>query len=278
MKIYISADLEGISGVVHPEQTILGKRDYSHGRKMMIKEVNAAVEGALAGGAEVVLVGDAHGHQFSILPEELHPKALLVTGNQKPISSMLEGLDESFGGVFFIGYHARSGIRKGVLNHTYFPKEVQTVRLNGIDVGELGVNAALAGYYNAPVRLVTGDQAAVDEALELFGGVLTISTKEGLGRYSAICRHPQIVRHEIRQAAQKAVSKQYEGVIYRLDRPVHLEIHFSDSAMADAAALMPDVERLGDRGIAYSDPDYLKVYKLFRASLLLANTAYNIDY
>jgi len=278
MKVYISADIEGISGIVHPEQTLMGGKDYQQGRGLMIKEVNAAIEGALAGKADEIVVCDAHANQFSLLPEELHPKALLVSGNNKPFSSMLEGIDETFACVFFIGYHARAGVRDGVLNHTYFAKEVQAVTLNGIAVGEIGINAALAGACNVPVRLVTGDQAAVKEAEALLGNPVTVSVKKGCGRYSAVCRHPEIVRNEIRQAAQEALVHSNATAPYALQKPVRMELEFSDSAMADAAALMPHVERPGDRRIGYVDQDFKNVYKFFRAALFLAHAVCRMDY
>lgn len=278
MKIYISADIEGISGIVHPEQTLLGGKEYQRGRMLMVKEVNAAVEGALDGKADEIVVCDAHANQFSILPEELHPAALLVSGNNKPFSSMLEGIDESYDGVYFIGYHARAGVRSGVLNHTYFAKEVQTVALNGVEVGEIGINAALAGAYNVPVRLVTGDQAAVEEATALLGDIITVSAKVGCGRYSAVCRHPEVVRNQIRKSAREALTHSTEYAPYLLEKPVRLTLEFTDSAMADAAALMPHVERLGGRRIGYVDPDFKNVYKLFRAAVFLASTAYRTDY
>jgi D-amino peptidase len=278
MKVYISADIQGISGIVHPEQTLMGGKDYQQGRNLMIKEVNAAIEGALAGKEDEIVVRDAHANQFSILPEEIHPKALLVSGSNKPFSSMLEGIDETFACVFFIGYHARAGVRNGVLNHTYFAKEVQMVTLNGIEVGEIGINAALAGAYNVPVRLVTGDQAAVEEAEALLGNILTVSVKKGCGRYSAICRHPETVRDEIRKAAQQALASSNGNAPCLLEKPVRMELEFSDSAMADSAALMPHVERLDDRKIGYVDQDFRNVYKLFRAAVFLASTVCRTDY
>lgn len=278
MKIYISADIEGVSGIVHPEQTMLDGKEYNHARNLMIKEVNAAIEGALAGGATRIVVGDSHSHQFNLLPEDMHPEALLVSGNQKPVSSMLEGLDESYDGLFLIGYHARAGISDGVLNHTYFPKEVRNARLNGTEVGELGINAALAGYYGVPVCLVTGDKAACEEAVSLLGDVKTVAVKESAGKYSALCLHPQTARRQIQEAAEKAVKNISSFKPFKPDNPATIEIDMGDSAMADAASLIPIVERIGDREIRFSGDNILDMHKLFRACLLLASTARNITY
>jgi len=278
MKIYISADIEGVTGVVRPEQTLLGGKDYSVARNLMVKEVNAAIEGAIEGGATEIVVCDAHSHQFNLLPELLHRKALLVSGNFKPVSSMLEGLDSSFTGVFLIGYHARAGVRSGVLNHTYYAKEIQNIKVNGIKVGELGINAALAGYYRVPICLVTGDEAVTEEAQALLNNVEAVAVKKSTGKYSAICLHPEVARNKIKTAAKKAVAEIQNKPVYNLSREINFEIGFSDTAMADMAELIPNVERIGDREIKIQSTDYLQVYKLFRACLYLAAAVHSIDY
>lgn len=278
MKIFISADIEGVSGIVRPEQTMLEGKDYTYARNLMIEEVNAAVEGAIEGGAKQVVVCDSHSHQFNLLPDRLHKKALLVTGNCKPVSSMLEGLDRSFNSIFFIGYHARVGSSKAVLSHTYFSKEVQNVRINGMEAGELGINAALAGYYGIPAGLVTGDNAVCEEAKAILDKVETVPVKESVGRYSAICVHPEVARERIRLASQKAVSNLNQKALYSLPKEIVFEIDFTDPAMADIVELIPDIERSGNRQIKIVGSDYLRIYKLFRACLYLASTVYNKYY
>ena len=278
MKIYISADIEGICGVVNQEQTTLDGKDYAYARNLMVKEVNAAIEGAIEGGAKEIVVCDAHSHQFNMLPDLLHKSAFLVTGSPKPHSSMLERLDSSFDGVFFVGYHSRAGTQNGVFNHTYFAKEVQEVRLNGTVLGEIGINAALAGYYRVPVCLVTGDKVTIEEAESLLRNVKTAVVKEGIGRYAAMCVHPEIAREKIRASAKKAVIEIDSECFYRVSPPVTLEIEFSSSAMADMVQLIPRVTRMGDREINYIGDDFFEVYKLFRASLLLAHSAMDKSY
>lgn len=273
MKIYISADIEGICGVVHQEQSMFSGKDYTYARNLMTKEVNAAIEGAIEGGAEEIFVCDSHSHQFNLLPEFLHKKAMLITGNQKPHSSMLQSIDSSFNGVLFIGYHTRAGVKNGVLNHTSYAKEVQNVRFNGKLLGELGINAALAGYYNVPVCLVTGDNSTTEEARSILGNVETVAVKEGVGRYSAICVHPEIAREKIKKAAKKAVTKKDKKNLYNIPAPVTLEMDFPSSAMADMVELIPDIIRIGDREIKFITDDFLVAYKLFRAALLLANSS-----
>jgi D-amino peptidase len=273
MKIYISADIEGICGVVNQEQSMFDGKDYAYARNLMVKEVNAAIEGAIQGGAKEIVVCDSHSHQFNIPPDLLHKSALLVTGSLKPHSSMLERLDSSFDGVFFVGYHSRAGTQYGVLNHTYYAKEVQNVRFNGELLGEIGINAALAGYYKVPVCLVTGDKSTIDEAESLLTNVETVAVKEGVGRYAAACVHPETAREAIRTSAEKAIRKIDKECFYKVSSPVALEMDFSSSAMADMVELIPGVTRIGDREVQYTGDDFLEVYKLFRASLLLAHAA-----
>ncbi len=166
MRIYISVDMEGIAGVVHEDQTNpIDPRcagEYNRFRALMTAEANAAIEGALAGGATAVLVNDSHWLMRNLLAEQLHPSAQLVSGGPKTWS-MMEGIESGHDGAFFIGYHARAGTQNAILDHTYTDR-ILDVRVNGTSLGELGLNALLAGTYNVPVALVSGDQALASEA------------------------------------------------------------------------------------------------------------------
>ncbi len=205
MKVYISADMEGTSGIVHSDQTDPAHPEYQRCRQWMLGEVNAAVEGALKGGAKEVLVNDSHWNMRNLLIDELHPEAVLLSGAPKPYS-MMAGIDQGFDAVFFTGYHARAGSSFANIDHTYNgPDTVQGVWLNGIEVGEYGINAALAGYYGVPVALMTGDQTACAQAKELLGADLeTVVVKEATGRVSAKNLHPTKVHALIRDAAARA--------------------------------------------------------------------------
>ncbi len=268
MKVYISCDMEGISGVVNPNQAGENREEYNRFRKLMTLEVNAAVEGAVEGGATEVLVNDAHGSMDNLLVEEIHPKARLVSGYPKPLE-MMEGIDGGFDIAFFIGYHSRAGTHAGIMDHTYMGRIVYNVYLNGQLVGELGLNAALAGRFGVPVGLVTGDDKVVEEARQLLGEIQTVIVKEAVGRYSARCLPPAEARERIRKAAAAALKQ--GGKLFRPDGPFALRVEFINSAYADMAELIPGVQRINGRTLEFTHHDYLTVYKAFRAMVGLAS-------
>lgn len=267
MKVYISCDMEGISGVVAGKQTDNREEEYKRAQKLMTGEVNAAIEGALAGGASEVLVNDSHGSMRNILIEELNPAAQLISGSPKPLS-MMQGIDESFDAAFFIGYHAQAGTAYSTLDHTY-SGIVYQVSLNGRPVGETGLNAALAGHFGVPVVLVTGDKLLVKEATALLGTVEGVAVKESCSRYAARCLVPDAVRDRIRQAAQSALAKTGRKP-FIVEPPITLAVDFTSSAHLDMAELIPGSRRSGGRHIEYTHDDLLTVYKVWRAMLTLA--------
>ncbi|MFQ5813984.1 MAG: M55 family metallopeptidase [Anaerolineae bacterium] len=265
MKVYISCDMEGISGVVAGKQTDNGE-EYKRAQKLMTGEVNAAIEGARAGGATEVLINDSHGSMRNILIEELNPSAQLISGSPKPLS-MMQGIDESFDAAFFIGYHAQAGTAYSVLDHTY-SGIVYQVSLNGRLVGETGLNAALAGYFGVPVVLVTGDKLLVEEATTLLGTVAGVAVKESYGRYAARCLVPETARELIRQAAQSALSRESKPFV--VEPPITLTVDFTSSAHLDMAELIPGANRVSGRRIEFAHDDLLTVFKVWRAMLKLA--------
>ena len=208
MRIYISVDMEGIAGVVHEDQTNpIDPRcagEYNRFRAQMTEEANAAIEGALTGGATAVLVNDSHWLMRNLLAEQLHPSAQLVSGGPKTWS-MMEGVESGHDAAFFVGYHARAGTRNAILDHTYTDR-ILDVRVNGTSLGELGLNALLAGTYKVPVALVSGDQALASEAGQLLGpAVKTVIVKEALSRNAARSLSPLEACNRIRTAAEQAV-------------------------------------------------------------------------
>jgi len=267
MKVYISCDMEGISGIVASKQTQMDGEEYKRAQKLMTGEVNAAIEGALAGGATQVVVNDSHGSMRNILIEELNPRAQLISGSPKPLS-MMQGIDEGFDVAFFIGYHAQAGTAYSTLDHTY-TGTVYQVSLNGQPVGETGLNAALAGYFGVPVVLVTGDKLLVEEAQALLGPVEGVAVKESCGRYAAKCLAPEEAHKLIRQAAERALSKR-GAKPFVVEPPITLAIDFTSSAHLDMAELIPGSRRTGGRHIEYTHDDLLTVYKVWRAMLTLA--------
>ena len=267
MKVLISVDMEGVSGVVTGNHVTSTHKEYERFRKLMTAEANAAIEGALAGGATQVVVNDSHGGMANILIEELNPAAELVSGSPKPFG-MMQGIGPDVEAVFFIGYHAASGTGAAVLEHTWSSRVIFEVHLNGQVMGETGLNAALAGAYGAPVVLVTGDRAVTEEARALLGGIETVAVKDGITRSAARCLHPRVAHERIRQAAERA--SKLSASPFVLPSPVTLRVVFQRAIHADMAALVPGSERVDGRTVEWAGESMPTVYKVFRAMATLA--------
>jgi D-amino peptidase len=269
MKVFISADMEGISGVVDATQTRMEEKEYERARKLMTGEVNAAIEGALAAGATEILVNDSHGSMRNILIEELNPLAELITGSPKPLS-MMQGIGPGYDACFFIGYHAQAGASPSILDHTYYGRVVYQATINGHVLGETGVNAALAGYFGVPVALVTGDRVLCQEARAIMGDIETVIVKEAYGRLAAKCLPPERARALIREASQRALSRNCAPFV--IAPPYTLVLEVLNTALADMAELLPGARRTGPRRLEYVADDYLTLYKAFRTMIVLAGT------
>lgn len=270
MRIYISVDMEGITGVAVVKHVQPGEKDYERFRKLMTQDVNAAIEGALAGGATDIVVSDGHGPMTNVLVEELHPTARLMSGSNK-ILGQLEGIDGGFDAAFFVGYHQREGGGDGVLNHTLMGRIVHEVRLNGEPVDEAALNAALAGAFGVPVALVTGDSAVCSDVARRLPGVAVAVVKEAIDRYVGLSLTPQKAHALIRERAQQAVEAVRAGRVspHRVKSPVTFEIDFKRTASAHMATLFPGVERQGPRTVAITDLDYVRAFKLFWGVLIV---------
>ncbi len=269
MRVYISADLEGVAGVVHGEHTARDGREHERARRLMTAEVNAAVEGAFEAGAEAVVVNDAHGSMRNILPEELDSRAELVTGSPKPLG-MLAGVDDGFDVAMFVGYHSRMG-HPGVLNHTIAGSVVADVLFNGVPVGETGINATVCGHFGVPVVLVTGDDQVAQEARRFIAGVRTAVVKRALGRYAARCLHPDRARELIRQEAAAAVRGAVNVEPVRIRLPVEVTLRLQNTAMADAAELLPGTERIDPLTVRWQGGSALEAYRALRTMISLAS-------
>jgi len=272
MRVYISVDMEGVAGVVHEDQTDpIDPRhagEYNRFRRLMTAEANAAIEGALAAGATAVLVNDSHWLMRNLLAEELHPAAELLSGGPKR-GSMVEGVELGFEAAMFVGYHARAGAHHAIIDHTY-TSLVHEARLNGRPVGELAINAALAGTYGVPVALVSGDQALAAEARELLGpAVETVVVKQAVGRFAARSLAPSEACRRIREGAARALARPHQPLV--LPPPITLEVEFALTQMADMAELAPGSVRTGGRTLAYTHEDYREVFRAWRALYNLAS-------
>jgi D-amino peptidase len=261
-KVYISVDLEGINGVIGNDQLSSQGSDYNRARKLMVEEVNRAIEGALAAGSTEILVNDAHGSQRNLILEDLKPPARLVS-NYFKAAGMMEGLDQLFAAVYFIGFHARAGSPVGVLAHTG-SGALRDVLVNGKRVGEGGLNILYAASLNVPVVLITGDQEAIAQARELVPNLEAVEVKQALGTRAAIFRPLEEVRAEIRQASERALRKRFDVTIPQMKPPFIFEVTFSNTALADIAEQIPTVKRTGSHTVSYATDDYRAGYRLLR--------------
>ncbi|MGF1471662.1 MAG: M55 family metallopeptidase [Rubrobacteraceae bacterium] len=268
MRVYISADMEGVTGVTAPEDVIPGRPQYERFRKLLTADVNAAIEGAAEGGATEFLVNEAHSAMKNILIEELDPRAEIIVGSRKPLS-MMEGFSGA-GVVFFVGYHARAGA-DGILSHTYtWPAEAIEVHLNGAPCSEARMNAALAGTQSIPIGLVTGDEVTCAEAKDLYTGVETAQVKTSIGRYTARCPVPQVAQQRIREAAESAVRGVGEMEPFVLEPPYTFTIEFATASLAASTLRFPEIVRVDDRRVSWAHEDYETAYKMFLGVISLA--------
>lgn len=270
MRIYMSVDMEGITGVAIGKHVQPAEKDYERFRRLMTKDTNAAIEGALNAGATEVVVSDGHGPMTNILIEELHPMARLMSGSNK-ILAQLEGIDKGFDAAFFVGYHLREGGGDGILNHTLIGRIIYEVRINGEPADEALINAGLAGACGVPVALVTGDSALCSAAQARLPGVIVAPVKEAVDQYTGLSLTPEKAHALIRQRAQQAIEAVRAGRItpYRAPSPVTFEVDFKRTAPAHMATLFPGVTRRGPRTIAVTDADYLRAFKQFWGCLIV---------
>lgn len=272
MKILIAADMEGVTGVTTWDQVTPGHAEYARFRRLMTQDVNAAVRGAMEAGADEVIVADGHWNGSNILIEELDPRAKLNSGSPSPFS-MMQGIDETVDGVFFVGYHARNGSPNAVLDHTWSSKTVANVWLNDILTGEYGLNAALAGHFGTPVIMAAGDQTACSQIVELLGDLETAVVKQASGRFAAECLPPAVAQGVIAEAASRAVGRLLEGDApdpFVLDTPLRVTVEFFTSDMADRASRIPFTRRDGTR-VSLEAEEMASAYNGFRAMVMLAS-------
>jgi D-amino peptidase len=268
MKIFISADIEGIGGVVRGEQSSRDTADYAHARKLMTAEVNSAIRGAFDGGATEVVVTDAHSIGLNLISDEVDERARLILGTPRRLG-MMEGVDLGFDAAFFIGYHAAAGTAQAVIAHSY-RRRVAEIRLNGRKVGEIGFNTALAGHFNVPVVLISGDEAACAEARALLPHILAVPVKKGLGAYSALCLHPKQAQALIHQSAKQALSSTERGAMPSIGRPTVLEVRFTTASAIDRCLRLPGAELLDGTTLRYEARDVLDAFQVFNVMADLA--------
>jgi len=262
MKVYISVDMEGIAGISHPNPTGRGDSGYPAAVELMVGEANAAIEGALAAGADEILVNDSHGGMYNLRPADLHPAARVLQGQKAWSMVAGAGPEAGFDVALFIGYHARAGHPTGTIAHTYSDRPTLS-QLNGRPVGETGLNAAILGAWGIPVGLVAGDDALAGEVADWLPWAERVVVKTGFGGNAAASVHPTIARDLIRGGAERAVRRAAAGDLQPLvvGPPVVVEVDYRNAIAADYAAIVPGAERVGDRGVRFEAPDAETAYR-----------------
>jgi D-amino peptidase len=256
LKVFISVDMEGISGLIHWDETEEGGADYPLFRKIMTAEANAAIAGALEAGATEIVVRDAHGSARNILPDLLRPEARLIREWNSPLS-MMEGIDKTFDAVVFIGYHARAGTPNAVLKHT-MSQSLFDVILNGVRMPEGAWNAAIAGYFGVPVVFLSGDSAIGKQIQEIIGPIETVAVKDAMGPAASMI-HPLKSQEMIQKGVAAALRNLKAYKPYRPAAPYKLEIVFNDENLARRAAQVPGATRTGERSVSFTSGDLLEI-------------------
>ena len=272
MRVYIIADMEGATGVVHrADLGEAGTHHYHRACRWLTGDVNAAVQGAVSEGATEVVVSEGHAHMRNIRLDELHEAARLVRGPARWESRPLcqaAGLDASFALAFFVGFHTKAGTPRGLLSHTWAGAIVQSIHLNGREVGETAINAALCGHYGVPVGLVTGADDVVREARADLGDVEVACVKDAMGFDVASCLPPKRTHRLIADAAGRAVARAKSGAFspQTLPSPVVAALRVHRREMADKMSLVPGLERVGPVALRVEAPDAMTaISTLWRA-------------
>jgi D-amino peptidase len=273
MKIFLSTDMEGTAGVVDWEQCVGDSPQAAAGRRLLLAEVNAAINGAVEGGATQIVVNDSHSTMRNLPPDELAGQASYISGSHKPLY-MMQGLDDSFDACLFISYHGSVGAQAG-LSHTYSPRAVTEVRLDGVVTGEAGINALVAAHFGVPVVLVTGDDCACAETTELIPGIHTAVVKQHVSRVAAHSLHPVRARALIMERAKAAVAGAAGAAPPPL-QPGVLDVAVRHSDIAEAASWVRGVQRTGPRQLRIHGEDRLATYRAFCAAILLTRTVAEI--
>lgn len=273
MKLFISADIEGIAGVATIQQ-LKTNAEYQRFRKIMTAEVNAAVRGAFNGGAQEVVVADGHGNMSNILIEELDPRARLVSGNNR-VMCQLEGLDETFDGIIFVGHHGRESGSDAVISHTLAGICINEMKINDKIVGETEMNAMVAGSFDIPAIFISGDDQYVAEVKETLPDVESVVVKYARDRLAAELIHPDVVHQAIEQKVASSLTKTKHIKPLKLDGPITFEIEFKGPQQAKMTSTLPTVQMVSPTRIKFTCDDMVTAYKHMWGCVIIAIAATN---
>lgn len=261
VKIFISVDMEGIGGIGSSAMVSSSGKDYATGRKLMTDEVNAVVEAIFQAGPAEVLVNDSHGDMQNLLHTELDPRVEYIQSNIKPLG-MVQGLDASFNGIIFLGYHAMAGTENGFLAHTG-SGTVKGLWINGTEVGEGGLNALFAGSVGVPVIMASGDKTFADEIVKVVP-TRTVITKEAIGSSAAKLLHPDVVKKELNAQTTAALKDLKNAKPLAVKQPITFDIKLESTTRADVAMGIPGMKRVDGYTISYTAKNMDEAYKLIR--------------
>lgn len=263
LKVYISADMEGVTGVASADQLSPSGFEYQQAREWMTNEVLAAMQGAREAGATEFVVSDSHGNGESLLIDKFPSDVpvRIVRSFPRPLG-MMEGIDSSFAAVMFIGYHASTSSTIGVRAHTQSSALLTRIALNGTSMSEAGINAAIAAQYGVPVVMITGDDAIVDETRRRLGPIEGVAVKHAIGFHSAATLTPDAAQKLIRQQAKTALERRDQMKPYPVTRPIALEVSFKNYRPVELLAYLPGVERIDSHTVRFVARDMREVSKL----------------
>ncbi|WIV11740.1 M55 family metallopeptidase [Proteiniborus sp. MB09-C3] len=268
MKIFISVDMEGIWGVVSPSHVNSDTSEYQRMRRLMTKEANLVIDEVFKNGATEVIVNDSHDNMDNLLIEELDPRAQLISGSPKPLS-MMQGIDHTFDGIIFIGYHTRCGTPNGVFNHTYMGSTISKIFINGKEAGECGINAGVGGYFGIPVLAISGDDLLAAQAIEEIGDIETIIVKRAVSRYVA----HNLSYNDLKKTYGEKLKNAFENIksypVIKYEGNTTMDIEFVSEIKAENVMLLPQAKRINNKTIRIESDDYLELFMLFRACMVL---------
>ena len=263
--------MEGVVGAVTGEQLGPEGFEYQRFRQFMTDEVNAAIDAARAAGATEFVISDSHGNGQNLLIEQLPIDVTIVRSWPRPLG-MMEGIDDSFDGVIFIGYHASTANTRGVRAHTMSSASITGLRLNGIEMTEGSMNAAIAGHFGVPVIMVSGDDAAVAENQVIIGDIEGAVVKWAKGFHSAQTLTPEAAYEVIRTRTASAISRIDSFEPYVLDTPIELELSLKNYMPVETLSYLPNVEKVNSHTIRFVGQDMIEISKFLRVA-----TGYSID-
>jgi D-amino peptidase len=263
LKVYISADMEGVAGAVSAEQLGPSGFEYGRFREFMTAEVLAAIQGARDAGATTIVVSDSHGNGQNLLIERFSGDVSIIRSWPRPLG-MMEGIDSTFAAVVFVGYHSSTNSLTGVRAHTMSSATLTSVDLNGVPVPEGGFNAAIAGRFGVPVVAVSGDDAAVAELQKLIGPVEGAVVKRAISFHSAHTMTPEAAQALIREKVKAGVLRRAELKPYVLTNPVRLDVSFKNYRQAEMLGYLSIVQRTTSHSIRYTGKDILDVSRFFQ--------------